>query len=644
MKVGSCPSCAAPVDFRSAASVVAVCAFCTSTLVRKGEALENIGRMAALQDDPTLIQLGTEGVYKGVHFAVIGRIQLRHEDGLWNEWYLLFDDMRNGWLGEAAGEFYVSFEKKFDIAPPPFSEIQVGTRIDLGKAGTEGEFEVSDIESSTCIAGQGELPFSVGPGYEAPVVDLRRGTEFATIDYSDATARVFLGERVEVRTLKFANLRDYKAGGHGIAEKMDIAALNCPGCGAPFKLSSRSILTYACPGCRSVLDTGNNTVQLVAKAQQALAYPMRLPLNCSGLIDQVKWEVIGHMRRGMGKEGGGFSWSEYLLFNPKEGYRWLVESDGHWSLVRNADKPPAVALAAVLYDGESYDHFQTYAAEVLHVLGEFTWRVKVGDKVEVMDYICPPRAVSAEKTAKELTWSVGRYVPREEIQKAFALKAALAEPKGIAPNQPSPMSESNRSMWKHFAVFSLIALEVQLFFALRSETVHKDTFSIAPGEEKVLTTTPFQIKSGNSNLVVHAETDLDNQWMEVTYTLVNPDSGKSWRSERDLAHYSGRDDEGSWSEGSRSDDVVFQHVPSGKYLLNVATELPKAAKRPVFARLKIERGHPSWINWLALQLGLLLLPLFAAWRAHAFEVRRWADSDHPKVSEASDSDDDDDDQ
>ena len=43
----------------SAASVLAVCEYCTSTILRKGEALENIGKMAALQDDPTLLRIGT---------------------------------------------------------------------------------------------------------------------------------------------------------------------------------------------------------------------------------------------------------------------------------------------------------------------------------------------------------------------------------------------------------------------------------------------------------------------------------------------------------------------------------------------------------------------------------------------------------
>ncbi len=646
MKTGSCPSCGAPVLFRAASSVIAVCEYCTSTIVRKGEALENIGRMAELQDDPTLIQIGTEGVHKGVHFGVIGRIQLRYEQGLWNEWYLLFDDMRNGWLGEAGGEFYVTFEVPAPGGVPSYDAIRAGDRIDLGKADSEGPFEVGNIENAVCIAGQGELPFTVGPGFSAPVVDLRRGTEFATLDYADDGVRVYLGERAEVRGLKLANLRDPErhkpgSGGFGITEKISVEALNCPACAAPFKLSNKSILTYACPGCRSILDTGNKTIQLVATAQENQAFPMRLELNSTGIIDRVKWEVIGHMRRGMSTDGPQirFTWSEYLLFNAKEGYRWLVESDGHWSFVRTADKPPVMATSAVIYDGERYDEFQTYDATVLHVLGEFYWRVKVGDEVKVVDYVAPPRIISAERTEKELSWSAGRYATPQEIQVAFGLKSGLPEPKDIASNQPSPWAETGATVWKHFAIFTVLALCVQLFFALRSQTVHSDRIAISPGEEKSITTQPFEITGAATNVVVRTETDLDNGWMSLTYTLVDPDTGKSWRSDRELAHYSGYTDGESWSEGTRSDDAVFSGVPAGKYLLNISTDLPRDARRAVSARLRVERGSPSWYNWLALQIGLLLLPLFVAWRSRAFEIRRWADSDHPRETESDDDDD-----
>jgi hypothetical protein len=95
-KSANCPSCGAAVVFRSAASIFAVCEYCNSTLVRHDQKLEDIGKMAALVEDRSPLQLGTEGRWQGLHFALIGRIQMRYSQGLWNEWHLMFDDMRTG--------------------------------------------------------------------------------------------------------------------------------------------------------------------------------------------------------------------------------------------------------------------------------------------------------------------------------------------------------------------------------------------------------------------------------------------------------------------------------------------------------------------------------------------------------------------
>ena len=51
--------------------------------------------------------------------------------------------------------------------------------------------------------------------------------------------------------------------------------------------------------------------------------------------------------------------------------------------------------------------------------------------------------------------------------------------------------------------------------------------------------------------------------------------------------------------------------------------------------------NDSWINWLLMQLLLFLLPAWASWRTHSYEVERWADSDHPKSTSSGDDDDDD---
>ena len=107
-----------------------------------------------------------------------------------------------------------------------------------------------------------------------------------------------------------------------------------------------------------------------------------------------------------------------------------------------------------------------------------------------------------------------------------------------------------------------------------------------------------------------------------------------------LEHYSGRDEDGdSWSEGSTSGLVRFSDVPAGTYQLQVDGEIPRDAKGAVSATLKLERGHASWLNWVLVQIILLLMPLIAWWRTRAFEVQRWADSDHPRDGGSDDDDD-----
>ena len=123
MKRAICPSCGAPVLFHSAASIYAVCEFCRSTLLRTGEDLKNLGRMADLLDDTSRIQIGSEGTFRSRHFLVVGRIQLKYEAGLWNEWHILFDDGRSAWLAEAAGEYIVSAQVSVREPIPAFTAL-----------------------------------------------------------------------------------------------------------------------------------------------------------------------------------------------------------------------------------------------------------------------------------------------------------------------------------------------------------------------------------------------------------------------------------------------------------------------------------------------------------------------------------------
>jgi len=201
----NCPSCGAKVVFRSSASVVAVCEYCKSTLVRHDLNLEDLGKMADLKADGSPLQLGSAGTFQRVHFAVVGRIQYRFAAGLWSEWHLVFDDMRNGWLGEARGDYALSFTAKVPDVIPPFATLRAGQALAIGGR----SFEVIDVENARTIAAEGELPFAVRGGYEAPVADLHGdGRAFATLDYSEEVPLVFIGQYVEFEELALTGLRE----------------------------------------------------------------------------------------------------------------------------------------------------------------------------------------------------------------------------------------------------------------------------------------------------------------------------------------------------------------------------------------------------------------------------------------------------
>src|SRR5512144_727149 len=206
MKTANCPSCVEEIRFQSAMTVMAVCDYCRSTLVRHDLKLENIGKMAELLADASPIQLGTQGQYHGRPFTVVGRIQLRYSQGLWNEWYLLFADGSGGWLGETLGNYVVTFAIKATEPIPPFSELRAGQHLWLNGR----PYEVANLERAQCIGGEGELPLLVGPGYAASVVDLRgldAGNAFATLDYSEEPPLVYIGEQVDFQDLQLTGLR-----------------------------------------------------------------------------------------------------------------------------------------------------------------------------------------------------------------------------------------------------------------------------------------------------------------------------------------------------------------------------------------------------------------------------------------------------
>jgi hypothetical protein len=174
--------------------------------VRTDVDLQKVGQVADLPPDSSPIQIGTEGAYNHKAFVAIGRIIYEYEQGSWNEWHLMMNDGTSGWLSDAQDEYAVSF-----AAPgrkmPEAGQCRVGQHFSWDSQ----EYAVTTITNAHYRGLQGELPFQYWDKEDVLFVDLRSETgKFATLDYSDQTPALYLGEMVEFEDLALKNLRSFE--------------------------------------------------------------------------------------------------------------------------------------------------------------------------------------------------------------------------------------------------------------------------------------------------------------------------------------------------------------------------------------------------------------------------------------------------
>jgi hypothetical protein len=428
----ACPSCGAEVQFRSAASVMAVCEYCQSTLLKDADTVKDIGKMSAVLEDFSPIQLGTSGVYQGRHFSVVGRIQLRYEHGLWNEWYALFDDGAPGWLSDASGQYVFTLPEDVDHNAPPFAELKPGYVYTA-----HGEpFFASDVRTARCVAGQGELPFQVGQGWQAEVADFRRGTRFITLDYSDGTPpQLYRGEAVTLEQLRCQLLREADAIQDSAGRVPGkIAALDCPNCGGSIAYQPGMTYHMLCPSCHAEVECSTGQALVLQKHAELAQVHTTLALGAMAKIDGSEYELIGLMRR---HDGEGEQWTEYLLFNPTRGFLWLVETDDGWQHVQVLNEwPDSSDAESITLQGQRFEQSASYQGIVSYAAGAFNWRVAIGDRNAITDYTHGNRTLTAESDEHETTWSRAQPASPQELATWFGDPAlAASKPAAASPTQ-----------------------------------------------------------------------------------------------------------------------------------------------------------------------------------------------------------------
>jgi hypothetical protein len=416
---------------------------------------------------------------------------------------------------------------------------------------------------------------------------------------------------------------------------------NCPNCGGGLTLRMpQHTLAIACGSCGAVIDAQDPNHALIAQYESRLAHKPApaIPLGARGTFGDETYECVGFLVRASQIEGTWYRWREYLVFSPFRGYRWLVESEGHWLFTKPCLGIPEriTRRGTASFGGRVYRKFQEAQAVVDFVLGEFNWKVKRGDTVTGTDYVAPPYLLSREESENEVTWSIAQYMEPSAIAAAFRLGRPLPEPRGVAPAQPSPVGASVGRVRRVAAILGALAIAVHLLghASAANRVVHEETFAFAKDDaERARVSQPFAIGSGSSNVVVHVATDLANQWAYFRLALVDEASGRALETGKEIEFYSGWDAEsGGWSEGRQDEQVRFGSVPGGEWVLRIEPDTPA---EKLAASVEVRRDVPHGVGILGLALLLLALPfVYVEVRHRRFEEARWAESDEPPVASA----------
>ena len=352
-----CPGCGAPVSFASAQSTHAVCSYCRSTIVRSGEVLQRVGKMAELFDDHSPLQLMATGRIqpggKAVPFTLVGRLQYKSETGVWTEWVANLGDGSLATLGEDNGAYV--FTRAIDPGRdlPPASAFNVGGSFAFGGK----SYSVAFRGPVQLIAAQGEL----------------------------------------------------------------------------------------------------------RSAQQRSPIAPLIALGAVGQLQGVHWQVVGFQKREGNSPGDDerFTWSEYLLYNQKRGFCFLVDSEEGWSLVRPTTGAPELSSngLSATYLGTKYQRKYSYDAETIYVLGEFYWPVERGQKTSNSDFESKKGLLSLERSPQEVTWSSGDTIDSDAVVKAFKLEG---KKEMFRREDPGPTAGSEGGWVKTIAIFLVIMLIMSL--------------------------------------------------------------------------------------------------------------------------------------------------------------------------------------
>jgi hypothetical protein len=350
-------------------------------------------------------------------------------------------------------------------------------------------------------------------------------------------------------------------------------------------------------------------------------------------LESVRYEVMGRLMYVEMDDGIPDTSVDYVLYNPENGYVWLSEYRGHYTVAKvmhgRVDCPPIPTVRyKVTVGSDVFQIFESGDVTLKWVDGAIPWRATVGETSSYVHMIKPPEFVDVEVTGSEREVFRGRYLTREELATAVPEEVDVPEPRGIyscQPYQPSPWMQGLAKIAGVFAVINLIFF-VLGFLADKNTVALQETIS-AEDYAKEYMTGPFQVARNGTICRVRGKAPLNNSWLAVDFAVVNAHDSVISEFSGDASYYYGRDSDGSWTEGSSSFDSSFKIEKAGTYRLLLRGQggtgyNGPAGKEPL--QIMVTTGNTLYWYFVFPLLVCLGLALLEPCLRLVFESRRWA--------------------
>ena len=595
-----CPSCNTSLSPDERYAMLVVCPACRSAIVPDEDRLRLAGTMGVLAPTTSGLAVGATGTLDGTGFIVLGRVGYRYEDGQWDEWFLLSDAGEEIWLTEDPEGLRLEQRLVVNIAIE-FDKIRLGKVLRIGKS----SYRAIEKGVAVCIGGDGQLPFVVEPDEEVPFIDCAGRDNTATIELFDQRdVVIYIGQSIGMHHLTVTSGGSggavAAAGGKIHSADDRTLDLKCFACAAPLPLpeddarqitcghcGSNTDLTFeriecqscgvtlpvsdgersgsvTCPSCHATHRIDNQVATVLQSFASGKRPRVTFKLGQKCTFNGVDYRIAGHLRFTEREAGISFISDEFLLVDLSDrSYRWLVEYQGHYSLVKTVGAPTDAPTPRLWHAGSKITaagkRWRVGAGRatgtITWIEGELPWVAQCGDSITYVEAAAPPELIEVEIGENEHEWLRGHYVEPDVVAKAFGMDVnKLPRRRSVVWHQPyiqSPMWGPVRRA-SGFAALAFFVLAIASGM-MRSKVAE---FTLTPqsfDEQAGYKSPSFTIDDpGVCELVCDA--NVSNEWMYLQCLLVDESSEAAIHEfSQEISYYYGND----WSEGSTSDSAVF---------------------------------------------------------------------------------------